>query len=110
MIFGHKSVQRQLQTRMSNTRTARYAAGMPTNLTRCSATTLNRKEEQKSLPRWPLSLTRTSAATRLLGLRIRIRQEEWVFVSCECRVLHVVCCVKSYSVRVCVTECDHAQQ
>jgi hypothetical protein len=37
---------------------------------------------------WPCGLRRASTADRLLGLRVRIRPEAWVFVRYEC----CVCC------------------
>jgi hypothetical protein len=37
--------------------------------------------------RWPSRLWRRSAATRLLGLRVRIPPGAWMSVSCECCVL-----------------------
>jgi hypothetical protein len=36
---------------------------------------------------WPSGLRRGSAATRLLGLRVRIPPMAWMFASCECCVL-----------------------
>ena len=36
---------------------------------------------------WPPGLRRGSAATRLLGLRVRIPLGAWMSVSFECRVL-----------------------
>jgi hypothetical protein len=36
---------------------------------------------------WPLGLSCGSAADRLLGLRVRIPQDAWMSVSCECCVL-----------------------
>jgi len=42
---------------------------------------------KESRCRWPRSLRRGSAATRLLGLRIRILAGAWLSVSCECCVL-----------------------
>ena len=36
---------------------------------------------------WPLGLRRESAATRLMGLRVRIPPGAWMSVSCECCVL-----------------------
>src|SRR5262245_49125207 len=36
---------------------------------------------------WPRSLTRRSAAKRLLGLRVRVPPEVYMSVSCEC-----LCC------------------
>ena len=41
----------------------------------------------KSRSQWPRGLRRGSAAARLLGLWVRIPQEAWMFVSCECCVL-----------------------
>jgi hypothetical protein len=35
---------------------------------------------------WPRGLSRGSAASRLLGLRLRIPPRAWMFVCCECRV------------------------
>jgi len=36
---------------------------------------------------WPCGLRRGSAATRLLGLWVRIPPRAWMFVSCECCIL-----------------------
>jgi len=40
-----------------------------------------------SQPQWPRGLSRASAATRLLWLRVRIPPEAWISVTCECCVL-----------------------
>jgi hypothetical protein len=40
-----------------------------------------------SRSQWPRGLKRRSAATRLLGLRVRIPLMEWTFVCCERCVL-----------------------
>jgi len=37
--------------------------------------------------RWPRGLRRGSATALLLGPRVRIPSEEWMFVCCECCVL-----------------------
>ena len=42
---------------------------------------------QNGRSQWPRSLRRSTAATRLLGLWVRIPQGAWMFVFCECRVL-----------------------
>ena len=36
---------------------------------------------------WPCGLRRGSAATRMLGLRVRIPLRTWMFVSCKCSAL-----------------------
>ena len=43
---------------------------------------LNKVEGRRS--RWPSGLRRGSAATRLLGLRVRIQLGAWMSVSCVC--------------------------
>ena len=42
-----------------------------------------------SRSRWPRGLRRKSAATRLLRLWVRVPQEAWMFVYCECCVIRV---------------------
>jgi len=39
------------------------------------------------LSHWPRGLRRGSAATRLMGLRVRIPRASWISVCCECCVL-----------------------
>jgi hypothetical protein len=46
--------------------------------------TANLKESRS---RWPRDLSRVSAATRLLGLRVRILPGAWMSLFCECCVL-----------------------
>jgi hypothetical protein len=61
----------------------------------------------------PRGLRRRSAASRLLGMRVRISQETWVSVSCECCVLlgrglrdgPIPQREESYRVCVCVCVC-----
>ena len=36
---------------------------------------------------WPSGLRRGSAASRLLGLRVRIPPGAWIFICCDCCVL-----------------------
>jgi len=75
----------------------------------------------KSLPelnkggsQWPRGLRRTSAAARLLGLRVRIPPGTWMrSVTCECRLLSgrglyvgiIASPEESYRVCVCVCVC-----
>jgi hypothetical protein len=40
-----------------------------------------------NLSQWPRGLRRGSAASRLLGLRVRILPRAWMSVCCECCVL-----------------------
>jgi hypothetical protein len=66
---------------------------------------------------WPRVLRRGSAASRLLGLRVRVPPEAWMSVYCECYVLSVrgLCegpiprPEEPYPVCVCVIECEQAQ-
>jgi len=59
---------------------------------------------------WPRSLTRGSAATRLMELPVRIPSGSWMSVSCECCLLSgrvfcdgtIPCPEESYEVFVCV--------
>jgi hypothetical protein len=68
--------------------------------------------------RWTRGLRRSSAAARLLGLRVRIPPGEWLSVCRECCVLSgrdicdgLICPPeKSYRVCVCFIECDQMQQ
>ena len=41
---------------------------------------------------WPRGLKRGSVAACLLGLRVRIPSEQWLYIFCECRVLGRVLC------------------
>jgi hypothetical protein len=45
------------------------------------------KPFQAGISQWPRGLRRESAASRLLGLRVRIPPEAWMSVCCECCVL-----------------------
>ena len=62
---------------------------------------------------WLRCLRRGSAAARLLGLRVRILPESWLYVSCECYVFsgRSLCDglinhpEESYRVCVCVCVC-----
>jgi hypothetical protein len=42
---------------------------------------------EQTKKKWPYGLRRSSAAARLLGLRVRIQPGAWIFVCCECCML-----------------------
>ena len=78
------------------------------------ALTINSLPElNKGGSQWTRALRRTSAAVRLLGLRVRIPPGTWMSVTCECCVLSgrglcvgiITSPEESYRVCVCVCVC-----
>jgi hypothetical protein len=67
----------------------------------------------ESRSQWPCRLKHRSAAARLLGLWVRIPQEVWKFVCCECCVLsgrglcyELITRPEEYYRLCCVAVCD----